>query len=675
MNSNKEHVQSSSDSSTTDIRLNADLSSYDASRHWRDVTSNPVFESLNGIDNNITQASPSERSINRFKHLDFQTDSERAQPQVINHPDELRKLSVYQLPIAAQQLRSDLIQLVSKSGGHFASGLGAIELTVALHYVFNTPTDRLVWDIGHQTYPHKILTGRRHKMSSIRKRGGLSGFPNRFESHYDAFGVAHAGTSISAALGMALAVLQQKTSQKVVAVIGDGAMTEGMAFEALNHASTTKANMLVVYNDNNMSISPNVGALNWGSMEGADNMADFFKSLGCSYSGPVDGHNVIDLVKAMQTEAAQPGIRVLHVLTRKGKGYQAAEEDPVKFHAVSPFPEPEHKGHAARKPGNKTIAKLTTTDQPTYTQVFSDWICDAAACDDRICAITPAMREGSGLVDFENNYPERYFDVGIAEQHAVTLAAGLACENLKPVVAIYSSFLQRAFDQYVHDVALQHVDMLFAIDRAGLVGADGPTHHGSFDISFARCIPNTVIMTPSNEQECRLALQTGLQYKGTALVRYPRGKGNGTQVATTLGTVPIGKARALRYGTKTAILVFGPFTDAALEAAEQTNATVIDMRFVKPLDTDLLKKLAKSHHWFVTIEDNVVSGGAGSAVSESLSSLRLPVPVAHLGLPDEFIQHGTQRELHDEIGLNAQGIVETINELSGNTPVEKGLMV
>ena len=572
--------------------------------------------------------------------------------QAINHPHDLRRLKPAQLIQISQLLREELITTVSECCGHFSASLGVVELTVALHYVFNTPVDRIIWDIGHQAYPHKMITGRRSKMAGIRQEGGISGFPTRKESHYDAFGVAHAGTSISAGLGMAVAASSRKTGQKVIAVIGDGAITEGMAFEALNHGGQVDADLLVIYNDNNMSISPNVGSLNQESVNGNENMPGFFKALGCEYSGPIDGHDVPALLAALRAEKDKTGVRVLHILTKKGKGYEPAEKDPVKYHAVS-------------APFNPDEGVLPSTKPAavTYTKMFSRWICDSARLDDRVVAITPAMREGSGLVAFEKEFPDRYFDVGIAEQHAVTMAGGFACEGFKPVVAIYSTFLQRGYDQLIHDIALQDLDVLFAVDRGGLVGADGPTHHGSFDISYVRCIPNMVVMTPANEADCRVLLQTGLNHDGPALVRYPRG-GNGANDGAdqTLETAEIGKAVVDRRGSDVAILAFGPLLDSALEAGEELDATVVNMRFVKPLDVDLLRQLVASHSLLVTIEDNAIAGGAGSAVAECLNQLGIQASLLHLGLPDEFVEHGSQGGLHASLGLNGKGIVASVRD-------------
>lgn len=607
--------------------------------------------------------------------------------QCIESPAQLRELSLEQLEQLAEELRSFLIQSVSDTGGHLSAGLGTVELTIALHYVFNTPEDKLVWDVGHQTYPHKILTGRRDRMHSMRKKGGLSGFPKRDESEYDTFGVGHSSTSISAALGMALAAQQQQLDTQVVAVIGDGAMTAGMAFEALNHAGDLDANLLVILNDNDMSISPNVGALSnhlarilsgqfYSSMrEGSRKVLSvmpsvwelakrteehmkgmvipgtLFEELGFNYIGPIDGHDVNTLVKTLRNLHKLKGPRFLHIVTRKGKGFAPAEENPCTYHGVGKF-----------HPESGKLEKSAPTG-PTFTQVFSDWLCDMARQDKQLIGITPAMREGSGLVAFSEEFPDRYFDVGIAEQHAVTLAAGLACENYKPVVAIYSTFLQRAYDQLIHDVALQNLPVLFAIDRAGVVGPDGATHAGSFDLSFLRCVPNMLIMAPADENECRQMLSTGFQHDGPAAVRYPRGQGIGTPVEQSLKTLPIAKARLVREGKSVAILAFGTLLNEALKAAETLDATCVNMRFIKPLDTALVKKLADSHKLLVTIEDNSIMGGAGSAVSEYLSEAGLTVPVIHLGLPDQFLSHGSREEVLADAGLNADGIIRRVEAI------------
>lgn len=603
-------------------------------------------------------------------------------------PDQLRLLPQAKLPALSDELRRFLLRSVSQSSGHFASGLGTVELTVALHYVYNTPYDRVIWDVGHQAYPHKILTGRAGKMHTIRQKDGLHPFPFREESEYDVLSVGHSSTSISAALGMAIAARQAKSNRKVVAVIGDGAITAGMAFEALNHAGEERPDMLVILNDNEMSISENVGALNRyfarilsGSFytslreggkkilsgvpplhelasraeehfKGMVTPGTFFEELGFNYIGPIDGHDVLGLTDTIRNMRNMKGPQLLHIVTKKGKGYAPAEADPIGYHAVSKF-NPDDTQKPAKKAG-----------LPTFSNIFGNWICDMAASDERLQAITPAMREGSDLVRFSKTYPKRYFDVAIAEQHAVTLAAGMAIEGLKPVVAIYSSFLQRAYDQLIHDVALQNLDVLFAIDRAGVVGADGPTHQGAFDISFIRCIPNMVLMVPSDEDECRQMLYTGYQYQGPAAVRYPRGSGTGITPQTQMQLLPLGKARTVRSGKQLAILAFGPLLEACREAADARDATLVDMRFVKPLDEALLISLATDHSLFVTVEDNAIEGGAGAAVSEFVSRQQLSVRVSHLGLPDHFIKHGTQQEIYSELGLDSAGILASVSKLT-----------
>jgi 1-deoxy-D-xylulose-5-phosphate synthase len=605
--------------------------------------------------------------------------------ETINNPAQLRELDRKLLPQLADELRAFLLESVSQTGGHLASNLGTVELTLALHYVYNTPIDRLVWDVGHQVYPHKILTGRRELMNTLRMFGGLSGFPKRDESPYDTFGTGHSSTSISAALGMAVAAAYEGIDRRVVSIIGDGALTGGMAFEALNNAGAMDANLLVILNDNDMSISPNVGALNnylarllssrfyTAMRRGSEKMLSLsppileiarraeehvkgmvtpgtlFEEFGFNYIGPIDGHDVDLLVTTLNNIKKLNGPQFLHIVTRKGKGFALAENDPCLYHGVTKF-DPKA-GLVSGKAG-----KLT------YTQVFSDWLCDMAARDQRLVGITPAMREGSGLVRFSQEYPERYFDVGIAEQHALTFAAGLACEGLKPVVAIYSTFLQRAYDQLIHDIALQNLPVVFAIDRAGLVGADGPTHNGSYDLSYLRCIPNMVVMTPSDENECRQMLYTAYQLDGPAAVRYPRGGGAGVAVNPALQQFPIGKGVVRRQGEKIAILSFGSLLGQALEAAEALNATVADMRFVKPLDDALVKELAATHDLLVTLEENVIQGGAGSAVLESLQHQQLAVPVLQLGLPDTFIEHGTQAEQLTVAHLDAAAVLAAIRE-------------
>ncbi|MBI3546279.1 MAG: 1-deoxy-D-xylulose-5-phosphate synthase, partial [Gammaproteobacteria bacterium] len=568
----------------------------------------------------------------------------------INSPEDLRRLKEDDLPDIAQQIRGFLIDSVARTGGHLAAGLGTVELTIALHYIFNTPHDRLVWDVGHQTYPHKILTGRRDRMHSLRQSGGISGFPRREESEYDTFGVGHSSTSLSAALGMAVAAARTGSDRQVVAVIGDGALSGGQAFEALNNAGNMDANLLVVLNDNDMSISPNVGAMSsylarilsgkvyshmregsktvlstippmWDlakrveeHMKGMVMPSTLFEEMGFNYFGPIDGHNLHVLLRTLSNVKNLKGPRFLHVVTRKGKGYEPAEGDPCVYHGVTPF-DPAT-GKMEKKPSGKT-----------YTQVFGDWICDMATRDVRLMGITPAMREGSGLVQFSERFPNRYFDVGIAEQHALTFAAGLACDGLKPVVAIYSTFLQRGYDQLIHDICLQNLPVLFAIDRAGLVGADGPTHAGSFDLSYLRCLPNMTIMAPADENECRQMLSTGFQLNGPAAVRYPRGSGPGVVIDSEIQTLPIGKAEIKRKGQRTALLAFGSMLAPAFEAGEAFNATVVNMRFVKPLDEELLHELARTHELFITVEENAVAGGAGSAVNECLAAAGIKIRI------------------------------------------------
>ncbi|MDZ4350167.1 MAG: 1-deoxy-D-xylulose-5-phosphate synthase [Xanthomonadaceae bacterium] len=598
----------------------------------------------------------------------------RRYPQLaeIDFPADLRKLDAAQLPALAGELRACLIDSVARAGGHFAAGLGVVELTVALHWLFDTPHDRLVWDVGHQCYPHKMLTGRRDRIATIKQRGGLAPFPSREESEYDCFGVGHSSTSISAALGMALALRERGDPRKVVAVIGDGAMTAGMAYEALNHAGgiDPALDFLVVLNDNRMSISENVGGLSRlfdrnGARQRAvsPDAADYprwedqwagmfqpstlFEAMGFAYSGPVDGHDLPALLAALTRAKSQRGPQLMHVVTVKGKGYAPAEQDQIGYHAVGPF----DPGVGVQPPAAAA---------PTYSDVFGDWLCDMAEADRRLVAITPAMREGSGLVRYSKTFPQRYFDVAIGEQHAVTLAAGLACEGAKPVVAIYSTFLQRGYDQLIHDVALQNLDVLFAIDRAGLVGPDGPTHAGAFDLSFLRCIPNLVLMTPSDEQECRALLSTGFAHLGPAAVRYPRGRGPGAALSANLDPLPIGKARTVKSGAGLALLAFGAPLSAAFDVAERFGFTVVDMRFVKPLDTGLIAELAASHHGLVTLEDNVVGGGAGSAVLEWLQASAIAAPVLTLGLPDRFQAHASRDQLLAEAGLDAAGIERAI---------------
>lgn len=599
-------------------------------------------------------------------------------------PAELRLLSEAELVSLADELRLFLLWSVAQTGGHFAAGLGVVELTLALHYVFDTPEDRLVWDVGHQAYPHKILTGRREQMLSLRQKDGLAAFPRRCESDYDTFGVGHSSTSISAALGMAIAAKLQGLKRKTVAVIGDGAMTAGMAFEALNHAPETDTDMLVILNDNDMSISNNVGGLSnhlakiltsrtyttmregskkilsrlpgaWEIARKTEEHAKgmlapgiMFEELGWNYIGPIDGHDLPTLLATLRNMRELEGPQFLHVITTKGKGFAPAEDDPIAYHAISKT--------------SSTTSTPSAPSGPRYANVFGQWLCDMAAQDERLLGITPAMKEGSDLIAFSEQYPERYFDVAIAEQHAVTLAAGMACEGAKPVVAIYSTFLQRAYDQLIHDVAVQDLDVLFAVDRAGLVGEDGPTHAGSFDISYLRCIPNMVVMTPSDENELRLLLNTGYHHVGPAAVRYPRGTGPNAQISDSLEAVPLAKAVVRRTGQSVALLVFGVQLTAALEAAEQLDATVVDMRFVKPLDEELLTELAADHSLFVTIEENAVMGGAGSAVGEFVAAKQLNVPLLQLGLPDIYVEHGQPAQMLAECGLDSAGILQAVQQ-------------
>jgi len=597
----------------------------------------------------------------------------------IDVPADLRALPAAELPALAHELRAFLVDTVSRTGGHLAAGLGVVELTIALHYVFNTPSDRLVWDVGHQAYPHKILTGRRERMPSLRQKGGLSGFPKRSESPYDTFGVGHSSTSISAAMGMAAAARLKGEHRHVVAVIGDGALSAGMAFEALNHSGATDLDLMVILNDNEMSISPPVGAITshlarvlsgklytrvregsksalrglpqlkelvgrWEEhMKGMVMPGTLFEELGYNYIGPLDGHDIPALIATLRNMKTMPGPRLLHVVTRKGMGYEPAEAQPVTYHGVSPF---ERATGAMRKPPGRL----------TYTQVFGDWLCDAAAADERLVGITPAMCEGSGLTGFAQQFPERYFDVGIAEQHALTLAAGLACEGMKPVVAIYSTFLQRAYDQLIHDICLQGLDVTLAVDRAGLVGPDGATHAGAFDLSYARSLPDLAIMAPADEAECRLMLQTAYLHPGPTLVRYPRGSGPGVEVQPGLGTLPMGRGELRRSGRGVALLAFGSMVAPCAAAAEALDATLANMRFVKPLDLDLILDLARRHDLLVTVEENVVAGGAGSAVAEALSGAGVTTRCAHLGLPDRYIDHAAHEEQLAACGLDAAGI-------------------
>jgi 1-deoxy-D-xylulose-5-phosphate synthase len=599
-------------------------------------------------------------------------------------PDELRRLAEAELAILANELRQYLLYTVGRTGGHFGAGLGVVELTIALHYVFDTPDDRLVWDVGHQAYPHKILTGRRERMASLRQKDGIAAFPRRSESPYDTFGVGHSSTSISAALGMAIAAQRQGSKRKSVAVIGDGALTAGMAFEALNHASEVKANMLVVLNDNDMSISKNVGGLSnylarilssrtyatmregskkvLSKLPGAWEIArkteehakgmlissTLFEELGWNYIGPIDGHDLPTLLSTLRNMRDLDGLQFLHVITQKGKGFAPAEADPIGYHAITKLEPLE-------------APQVTKQDSgPKYSNVFGQWLCDMAATDAQLVGITPAMKEGSDLVAFAEQYPDRYFDVAIAEQHAVTLAAGMACEGAKPVVAIYSTFLQRAYDQLIHDVAVQQLDVLFAIDRAGLVGEDGPTHAGSFDLSYLRCIPGMLIMTPSDENELRQMLTTGYRYAGPAAVRYPRGSGPNASIAQELSSLPIGKGVLRRRGRGVALLVFGVQLADALRAADNLDASVADMRFVKPLDESLIDELALTHDLLVTLEENSVMGGAGSAVSEYLAQSARLTPILHLGLPDRYVEHAKPSQMLASCGLDQAGIEAAI---------------
>ncbi len=606
----------------------------------------------------------------------------------IDSPADLKNLERDQLDTLAEELRRFLLYSVGQTGGHFGAGLGVVELTIALHYVFDTPEDRLVWDVGHQSYPHKILTGRRERLLTMRQADGLAAFPSRFESPYDCFGVGHSSTSISAALGMMVAARQQETHRHSIAVIGDGAITAGMAFEALNHAGHIDDNLLVILNDNNMSISRNVGGLSsyfariWASkpynflrsgskrmlshippalkaahraeeyMKGMVSPGTLFEEIGFNYIGLVDGHDTEELIDLLENIRTLRGPQLLHIVTRKGKGYKPAEEDPFGMHALTKI-----------EPGNKKPASTPPPPKnPSYSAIFGQWLCDMAERDPHIVGITPAMSTGSGMDTFAERFPDRFHDVAIAEQHAVTFAAGLACEGMKPVVAIYSTFLQRAYDQFIHDVALQNLDVLFAIDRAGLVGEDGPTHAGSYDLTFMRCIPNLVIMAPSDENETRQLLFTGYQHRGPAAVRYPRGKGPGTALTEHLEALPVGKGVIRRKGKGIAILGFGSMVHPALEAAEQLDCSVADMRFVKPLDTELIRELAEQHELLVTIEENAVAGGAGSAVNECLMADNCLVPVLNLGLPDRFVEHGKPADMRASVGLDATGITAAIRD-------------
>ncbi len=614
----------------------------------------------------------------------------------INSPADVRKLSRLELKQLAEELRDYVLNSVSKTGGHLSSNLGTVELTIALHYVFDTPSDRLVWDVGHQTYPHKVITGRRDRMGTLRQLGGLSGFPRRDESEYDTFGTAHSSTSISAALGMAIAAQRKGEQRHSVAIIGDGAMTAGMAFEALNNAGMPHMghvpNLLVVLNDNDMSISPPVGALNKylarlmsgkfyaAAREGAKNVlknapplfelarrfeehakgmvvpGTIFEEFGFNYVGPIDGHDLDALIPTLENLRDKPGAQFLHVVTQKGYGYKLAEADPIKYHGPTPFDPAQG------------IQKPAVPPKTSFTQVFGQWLCDMAEKDQRLVGITPAMREGSGMVEFHKRFPERYFDVGIAEQHAVTFAAGIACEGLKPVVAIYSTFLQRAYDQLIHDVALQNLPMVFALDRAGIVGADGPTHAGAYDIAYLRCVPNMSVLTPADENECRQALYTAFLQDHPVAVRYPRGSGAGVEIVQEMTAIPFGKGEVRRQGSRIAILAFGTLLYPALEAAGKLDATVANMRFAKPLDAALVAELAKSHDALVTVEEGCLPGGAGSAVLEALAAAGLQTPVLTLGLPDRFIEHGDPAKLLALCGLDAAGIEQAILKRFGAKP-------
>jgi 1-deoxy-D-xylulose-5-phosphate synthase len=607
--------------------------------------------------------------------------------ETISSPTDLRKLPASKLTELAQELRQFLIHSVATRGGHFAAGLGTVEFTVALHYVFNTPDDRLVWDVGHQAYPHKVLTGRRDKLHTIKQDAGLAPFPTRSESEYDTFGVGHSSTSISAALGMAVASAQRGESRRVVAIIGDGALTAGMAFEALNHAGSLPADLLVVLNDNDMSISENVGALSnylaralsgrmyshlresgkkvlrqmptvWElarrseeHLKGMVLPGTLFEEMGFNYVGPIDGHDVKALVNTLRNLQKLKGPQFLHVVTRKGKGYAPAEADPIKWHGPGPF-----------DPASGMIFKEASTG-PSYSQIFGKWLCDMAERDPAIVAITPAMREGSGLVEYSKKFPQRYFDVAIAEQHAVTLAAGMAVEGLKPIVAIYSTFLQRAYDQLIHDVALQNLPVVFAVDRAGLVGSDGATHQGSYDLSFLRCIPNMVVMAPADENECRQMLYTGTTLSSPSVIRYPRGTGPGVPLVAEMTALPVGQAQLRREGRSgLAILAFGALVDSAQKIAERLDATIVNMRFVKPLDEKMIVSVAARHRAIITIEENAVMGGAGAGVSEVLAAAGIQVPTLHIGIPDRFIEHGTRDTCLAHAGLDLAGLTASVDK-------------
>lgn len=614
----------------------------------------------------------------------------------IQCPQDLKKLKADELPKLAGEMREALCESLNQSGGHFGAGLGTVELTIALHYIFNTPQDSIIWDVGHQAYPHKMLTYRKELLPTIRQKDGLAPFPRREESPFDAFGVGHSSTSISAALGMAIAKKLNKDKSKNIAVIGDGAMTAGMAFEAMNHAGSVKADMLVILNDNDMSISENVGALSnyfsrilssklytsmkagsskvlarippmWelarrteSHLKGMVAPGSLFEELGFNYIGPIDGHDIPTLLKMLNNIKDMPGPQLLHVITKKGKGYQPAEADPIKYHAVNKgfYDKPSQQAPAKQE-------KPTKPSMPAYSKVFGDWLMDMAKADPKLIAITPAMREGSGLVEYAKAFPDRYLDVAIAEQHAVTVAAGLACEHMRPVVAIYSTFLQRGYDQLIHDVAIQNLPVMFALDRAGIVG-DGPTHGGFFDLSYLRCVPNMLVMAPSDADECRKMLTTGFRYDGPSAVRYPRGSGPVVEIEPALEALPIGKAKLVREGQSIAILNFGALLPTALEVGEKLNATVVDMRFVKPLDVQMIQSLAKSHQAFVTLEENVIAGGAGSGVSELLSEQNIQMPIKHFGLPDYFIEHGDRDEMLASLKLDAHNITKQITDHFGS---------
>jgi 1-deoxy-D-xylulose-5-phosphate synthase len=602
----------------------------------------------------------------------------------IQDPADLRALPEDALADVTRELRGYLIETMAKTGGHFAANLGTVELATVLHYVFDTPRDRLVWDVGHQAYPHKILTGRRDRLASIRQLGGLAPFPTRFESEYDTFGVGHSSTSVSAALGMAIAAKQKGERRRVVAVIGDGALTAGLAYEALCHAGSLDVDLLVILNDNDMSISENVGAMSHylarvlsGKLystirEGSKKLirrmptvwelarrseehvkgmvlpGTLFEELGMNYIGPVDGHDVDVLLKTLSNVRDLPGPQFLHVVTRKGKGYAAAEADPIAWHGPGPF---DHE--------LGVIHKAASTGK-VYSAIFGDWLCDMAEADERVIGITPAMREGSGMVEYSRRFPARYFDVGICEQHAVTLAAGLACEGARPVVAIYSSFLQRAYDQLIHDVALQNLPVVFALDRGGLVGNDGPTHHGAYDLSFLRCVPNMVVMAPADENECRQMLYTGITLDGPSAIRYPRGRGPGAPIEPAMRALPLGKAEMRRRGRGVALLAFGAMVPIAEQVAAELDATVVNMRFVKPLDEEMVLAMAETHRTLVTLEDNAVMGGAGSAVGECLAAHRVLVPLLNIGIPDHYIEHGSREECLAAAGLDAASVLEAV---------------